>query len=216
MLSRLHIGTFLGLAVVAWAVVLWARDIPLMLEHLWPYGLVLSMLVIAATIFERWGWAWRIFQGWFVKRPDLRGSWHVELKSDWVNPDTGQKIDPINCYMAVRQSLTSLSMRLMTAESSSRLIAHKIVAANDGVFLVVGVYTNTPKLELRGGRSEIHYGALLLQVLGEPPTSLEGHYWTDRNSRGAMRLSNKKAEIFSTYAEARDRCAPTPLTGPSK
>ena len=107
-------------------------------------------------------------------------------------------------------------MRLMTAESSSWLIAHKIVEANDGVFLVVGVYTNTPKLELRGGRSEIHYGALLLQVLGEPPTSLEGHYWTDRNSRGAMRLSNKKAQIFLTYAEARDRCAPTSLTGPSK
>ena len=83
--------------------------------------------------------------------------------------------------MAVRQSLTTLSMRLMTAESSSRLIAYKMVEENDGVFLVTGVYTNTPKLELRGDRSEIHYGALLLQVLGDPPISLEGHYWTDRN-----------------------------------
>ena len=107
--------------------------------------------------------------------------------------------------MAVRQSLTTLSMRLMTAESSSRLIAHKMVEENDGVFLVTGVYTNTPKLELRGDRSEIHYGALLLQVLGDPPISLEGHYWTDRNSRGSMRLSNKKKAIFSTYEEARDR-----------
>ena len=136
MLSRLHIGTFLGLAVVAWAVVLWTRDIPLTWEYLWPYGLVVSVLAVAATIFERWGWACRIFQGWFVKRPNLQGSWRVELKSDWVNPDTGQIIDPITCYMVVRQTLTTLSMRLMTAESSSWLIAHKIVEENDGVFLV--------------------------------------------------------------------------------
>ena len=93
----------------------------------------------------------------------------------------------------------------MTAESSSWLVAHKIVEENDGVFLVTGVYTNTPKLRHRGKRSEIHYGALLLKVLGDPPTSLEGEYWTDRNSRGSMRLSNKNAAIFSTYQEAHNR-----------
>ena len=129
----------------------------------------------------------------------------MELKGDSVNLDTGQRIDPITCYMAVRQSLTRLSMRLMTPESSSWLIAHKIVEENDGVFRVAGVYTNMPGIELRGDRSEIHYGAFLLEVLGEPPTSLEGHYWTDRNSRGAMRLSNKRADTFSTYYEARDQ-----------
>ena len=204
-LSRLHIGTFFGLAVIAWTVVLWARGIPLTWQYLWPFWLVLSMLTIAASIFERWAWAWGFFQGWFVKRPDLRGSWRVELKSDWINPDTGEKVDPIICYMAVRQSLTMLSMRLMTAESSSWLIAHKIVEENDGVFLVTGVYTNTPKLELRGKRSEIHYGALRLQMSGEPSTSLEGHYWTDRNTRGSMRLSDRKVTVFSTYQEASDQ-----------
>ena len=126
----------------------------------------------------------------------------MELQSEWKDPDTGKRIDPITCYMAVQQSLTTLSMRLMTAESSSWLIAHKIVRANDGVFFVTGVYTNEPKLELRGDRSEIHYGALRLAVQGKPPASLEGNYWTDRNTRGTMRLSNRKTEILSTYHEA--------------
>ena len=127
----------------------------------------------------------------------------MELQSEWPDPNTGQAIGPITCYMAVRQSLTTLSMRLMTAESSSWLIAHKIVEENDGVFFVIGVYTNEPKLELRGDRSEIHYGALRLQVQGKPPASLEGNYWTDRKTRGMMRLSNRRTEIFSTYDEAR-------------
>ena len=203
-MSRLHIGTLIGLALLTWILVLWAGGNQLSWEYLWPYGFVVSTLVFVVAIFERWGWAWKFLHGWFVKRPDLRGSWRVDLKSEWINPKTGEKIAPIVCYMAVRQSLTTLSMRLMTAESSSSLIAHKIVEENDGVFFVAGVYTNTPKLELRGNRSEIHYGALLLKVLGDPPISLEGHYWTDRNSRGSMRLSNKKTAIFSTYEEARD------------
>ena len=184
MMSRLHIGTFLALAVLAWVVLLFVRNIPFSWEFLWPYGLVVSVLATGVAVFERWGWAWPFLQGWFVRRPDLRGSWRIEIKSEWVDPATGNEIDPISCYMAVRQSLTTLSMRLMTAESSSWLIAHEIVEEKDGVFLVTGVYTNTPKLELRGDRSEIHFGALQLQVLGNPPASLEGHYWTDRNSRG--------------------------------
>ena len=139
-----------------------------------------------------------------MNRPDIRGSWRVELKSEWVDPSTEEEVAPITCYMVVRQTLTTLSMRMMTAESSSSLVAHKIVEENDGVFLVTGVYTNTPKLRHRGKRSEIHYGALLLKVLGDPPVSLEGHYWTDRNSRGSIRLSNKKAVIFSTFEEAHD------------
>ena len=204
MASRLHIGTLIALALIVWIPVLWGLGIQLSWRYLLPYGLVVSILCFVAAIFERWGWAWRFLNGWFVKRPDLRGSWRVELKSEWGNHETGNKIAPTTCYMAVRQSLTTLSMRLMTAESSSWLIAHKIVEENDGVFLVTGVYTNTPKLELRGDRSEIHYGALLLQALGDPPTTLEGHYWTDRNSRGEMRLSDKKNTLFSTYEEARD------------
>ena len=182
MMSRLHIGMFIGLALFAWVVLLWVRGVQLSWEYLWPYGLVVSILVLIAAIFERWGWAWRFLHGWFVKRPDFRGSWRVELDSEWVNPNTEEEVAPITCYMIVRQTLTTLSMRMMTAESSSWLVAHKIVEENDGVFLVTGVYTNTPKLRHRGKRSEIHYGALLLKVLGDPPTSLEGEYWTDRNS----------------------------------
>ena len=202
-MSRLQISALIGLALLVWIPILWLHGNQLSREYFLPYGFVVSILVVVVTIFERWIWAWKFLQGWFVKRPDLRGSWRVDLKSEWINPETGEKVAPIVCYMAVRQSLTTLSMRLMTAESSSSLIAHEVVGENDGVFVVTGVYTNTPKLELRGDRSEIHYGALFLRVQGNPPKSLEGHYWTDRNSRGSMRLSDRKTAIFSTYEEAR-------------
>lgn len=89
----------------------------------------------------------------------------------------------------------------MTAESTSELVAERILVAADGVSQTVGVYVNQPKLSVRE-RSAIHYGALLLDVHGDPPTSLEGSYWTDRDSRGTMHLTDRRRKVFSSYEEA--------------
>ena len=40
MMSRMHIGMFIGLALFAWVVLLWVRGVQLSWEYLWPYGLV--------------------------------------------------------------------------------------------------------------------------------------------------------------------------------
>jgi hypothetical protein len=89
----------------------------------------------------------------------------------------------------------------MTAESTSELVAERILVAADGVAKVVGVYISEPKLSLRE-RSPIHYGSLLLEVHGLPPMALEGSYWTDRESRGTMHLTDRRADVFANYEEA--------------
>jgi len=201
--TRLYVGTFLGLSVGAWAALLWMRGVPISWDHFWPFGLVSSFLGAVVALFERWLWALPPLQGWFVARPDFRGTWRVVLKSEWTDPKTGQSPAPITCFMAVRQTLTTLSMRLMTPESSSLLVAHKVMLSNDGLYQVAGVYTNKPQVHLRGDRSEIHFGAILLDVHGEPPTELEGHYWTDRHTRGGMRLTDRRRQVCPTFDAAR-------------
>lgn len=203
MKSRLHIVVFLGLTSAAWAALLLLRGVPIAWAHLWPFGLVVSFLVLVVTVFDRYAWAWPILQGWYVERPDLRGTWRVTLQTQWKDPATGQIPGPNTCYMAVRQTHSSLSMRLMTAESASWLVAQNIVVSEDGLFQVTGVYMNEPELHLRGVRSEIHYGAILLDVHGQPPTDLQGKYWTDRQTRGTMQLTDRRKDICPTYAAAR-------------
>lgn len=114
---------------------------------------------------------------------------------------------------------TTLSMRLMTPESASWLIAHNIVRSNDGLFRVAGVYMNKPNLAQRGEnsekRSEIHYGSLLLDVQGRPATSLEGHYWTDRRTRGTMHFRAKKAKVFENFDEAHAAFGAAPASEPT-
>ena len=205
MTSRLHLGTLQALAVSAWFALLWWHETPVGWDHLGPFGLVLGFLVAVVGLFKRWWWSWSWLRGWFVQRPDLRGTWRVTLKSEWRDRRRKKTVEAIEGYMVVRQTLTTLNMRLLTRESSSRLVAHNVVRADDGVYSVAAVFVNEPKLELRGKRSEIHYGAMMLQVQGQPPTTLEGHYWTDRDSRGTMLVDRRVDKLFDRFDEAEKR-----------
>jgi SMODS-associating 2TM, beta-strand rich effector domain len=205
MLTRTHITIFLSLAVATWAIALLVLRLPVTWEDSKPFALTATTLSVTCVIFDKWIWKWPIFKGWLVNQPDLHGTWKVLLKSDWVNPETKQQVAPIECIMTIRQTYSRFSARLFTRESSSYLVAHKIEQHNDGVFQLFGTYQNTPDIMLRGKRSEIHNGALVLEVRGDPPKSLVGHYWTDRGTRGSLELTDRIPKILSGYQEGISR-----------
>jgi len=136
-----------------------------------------------------------------VKHPIVEGTWKVALQTRWRNPETGVVPGPIAGYMAIRQKYDSLSMRLMTRESSSVLLGAEILTEPDGTRSIVGVYRNEPVMAVRE-RSRIHHGALLLKVNGQPPNRLTGKYWTDRDTAGDMDLSERKAQLFEDFDSA--------------
>lgn len=206
MLTRLHISSFIALTIAVWLLALWIQGMPILsIDFLAPFGTVVGIITFVVTMFNKYLWSWKIFRGWYVKQPDLRGTWKVELRSSWINPETGEEIGPIYAYAVIRQSLTSLSFRLMTKESRSVLIAYSIEQQeNEDLFKLVGVYRNEPRIELQGVRSEMHHGSFTLEIHGAPVYELEGHYWTDRNTKGGIKLSNKVKELYDTYEQAEE------------
>jgi len=202
MLNRTHVTLILVLAVLVWAATLMLFGYRAEWYYLKPFTVTVSVVTLTCLAFDRWWWRWPVFKGWLVTDPDLQGTWKASLTSNWKDPTTGQQTPPIECAVTVRQTFSSLSFRLFTRESSSYLAAHKLVRQNDGVFQLFGTYQNTPDIRLRGVRSEIHYGALLLEVRGEPPKAMSGHYWTDRGTSGPLVLSDRVTEILSSYEEA--------------
>lgn len=203
MLSRLHISSFIGLTIAVWLLALWIQGMPVLdAEFLRPFGIVVGTISFVVVMFSKYAWSWKIFKGWYVNRPDLRGTWKVELKSNWIDPETNESIPPIIGYAMIRQSLTALSIRLKTKESRSKLIAHSIEKEDDGLFRVAAIYRNEPKIELQGGSSEIHHGSFSLEIHGDPVSLMEGHYWTDRGTKGSMKLTNHRNELCDTYEQA--------------
>ena len=207
-LERLQITVFLGIAALVWWLVLLTQGTQVTWEHLRPFGTVVGILVFLGLGFERvlWHQAW--LHGWFVKRPDLRGTWRVELQSDWVNPETQERVPAIVCYMGVVQSLSHLQMHLMTMESESWFIAESIIPSPTGSgYQIAGVYTNRPQTHLRGERSEMHLGGLILVTHGPAnrPKTLMGEYWTDRKAKGHITLSARVQKVFTRFGDA-ERC----------
>ena len=204
-LERLHISVFLGVAVLVWWFVLFAQRTPVSWDHLRPFGSVVGALALLGLALELLLWRQRWLYGWFVKRPDLRGTWRVELQSDWVDPATNAREPAIIGYMGVVQTLSTLKMHLMTAESQSWFIAERISPSPSGVgYRIAGVYTNEPQTLLRGDRSEIHRGGLILDTHGPPnsPETLTGEYWTDRKTKGRMTFTKRLPRVFTRLEDA--------------
>ena len=126
-IGRVHITVFLGLAVAIWFVALIVFGTSVTLQHLAPFSLVVSVLVIIQLLIEHWLWSKSWLHGWFIERPDLRGTWRVVLSSDWVDPISNKTKDPITCYAGIKQSLSSLQLHLMTPESESWIVANSVV-----------------------------------------------------------------------------------------
>jgi hypothetical protein len=204
--SRLHISSFVALTLVAWLVALWMQgEAVISPRFLKPFGLVVTAIVSVTAFFNRSAWAWKVFRGWYVQRPDLRGTWRVSLVSDWKDPASQQPVPPIEGYLIIRQTLMSLSARLVTKESCSRSIANSLAKEEDDIFRLSVVYRNEPSIELQGKRSEIHHGAFWLEVLPDADgrfTQLKGHYWTDRKTRGSMLCVDRVMRYFTTFDEA--------------
>lgn len=204
--SRLQISAFLGIATAAWAAVLLIQGRQLALSDLAPFSTVVGVLGVGALLMEKVLWRQPWLHGWFVQRPDLRGTWKVELQSDWINPETGNVIEPITCYMGVEQTLSTLQMHLMTPESESWLVASSVRASpSETGFQIVGVYTNKPHVHLRSATSAMHLGALIIDTHGSSalrPETLSGEYWTDRKTMGRMKFSNRSETVYTHFTQA--------------
>ena len=154
MKSQRYVKAIIYLTVLVWTVVLLLNHEALKTTWLAPLSTVTSVVLILVMLFDLWGWKLPFLQGWFVKRPAIDGTWKVRLISNYKNPETGAAIPPIEAYMVVRQTLSTLSLRLLTKESTSELIGAEIVSASDGLYSVGGVYRNEPRFQVRH-RSEM-------------------------------------------------------------
>lgn len=205
-LERLHITAFVVLAAVVWLVVLRVRGTPVSPMHAEPFSIVVTVLVGAGVAFERVLWRLPWLHGWFVNRPDLRGTWRVEIRSSYVRPDTRDRGQVIVGYVGIKQTLSKLQLHLMTSESESWAVADHIRPSPRGHgFQVIVVYTNEPNVHLRDERvSEMHQGAMIIETHGPSlrPKSLTAKYWTDRKTTGTIEFTSRIDAVCSRFADA--------------
>jgi|SRR5208337_1023919 len=203
MKSERYIKAIIYCTALAWTVILYFNHQAIKSAWLAPLSTAITVVLYAVMAFDLWLWKIPLLHGWFVKQPAIDGTWEVEIRSNRKDPATGTGIPPVQGYMVVRQTFSTLSLRLLTAESSSELVGTEIVCSSDGLYCVSGVYRNEPRFQVRH-RSPIHFGAVWLKIIDEDPQKILGHYWTDRETAGEMELTNRKGKKFQTFQSAHD------------
>ena len=166
-----------------------------------PFSAICGVFLLLIGWYETHLWKLRIKKLAVCPQPCLIGTWKGELRSNYLAPGTTTPISPREVFLVIRQTLTTISVRFLTQESSSHLLAGALIREEDGVYSVTGTYMNTPKISLQG-RSPIHHGALLLRVHGDVPDRLEGEYWTTRNTNGELEFTGKSSKLHTDYAAA--------------
>lgn len=201
MLTRTQISAFLALSVAFWIALLAYGGTPLSWAMLAPFSSVVGAVSAIMLLFDVWAWKLLIFRGWLIKRPVLHGTWKTELQSDWINPETGEAVPAIDCFIIIRQTASKLSIKLVTRESRSETVSAGIECCPDGTFEISCTYRNKPKSMYRY-RSEVHYGAMLLAAENATPQRLEGEYWTDRKTMGSIVMTDRKTKTPLSFDEA--------------
>lgn len=175
-----------------------------------PLSLVTTVLTVALVAFDRL--LWRL--PWLSKLhgvPNLNGTWIGHVDSLRLTPEDSKKT-PIRGAIVVRQTYTSLYVRMFTAEQTSVSVAAGLESEADGRVVMNYLYRSEPQLSVQD-RSRIHYGGARCALIGEA-NELDGSYWTDRNSKGELkflRISRdqaadlKAAERLNDKAQVKDR-----------
>lgn len=201
MLDRFSVSVLLVIATIVWGTTLWVLGIDLSWNHIKPYTFTLTVLTFCVWVFDKHLWKiWPI--SLFNKRPNLNGTWQVTLQSSYVDSKTSKTVPEIKGFAAIRQTFSSISLRLMTEQADSFLVFGALKIQDDGVAYLYGVYQSDPSILLRSNVSEIHYGSFKYKILGDPPHELNGHYWTDRKTSGSITLFNRRKKIFDSFSQA--------------
>lgn len=191
-----------SMSIGLWLLLIHVKDIPayLSIRAFKEIPSVAGYLAVLLGVFSKWLWRWKGFQGWLVTVPNLNGTWHGELQTTWINPETGTTPGPNDSFLVIRQSLYKIHFTLITAESKSSSRAAGILVNHDtSSTFIEFTYQNNPSVLVQN-RSTMHDGAASLELTTNPEKRLTGKYWTDRSTQGQMNFRFFSREFREVYA----------------
>lgn len=160
-----------------------------------PIPKVITVDMILMTVFIKWLWKWRLFQGWLVPFPNLSGTWYGSIQTNWKDAQ-GNIPGPIPVILTINQKFISLNCVMRSAEMESHSYVEGFQIDKDAqIKQLCYSYTSKPNILIRE-RSAPHDGTVLLNIVGRPVYKLEGEYWTQRHTTGKIQLVFKSRELL--------------------
>ncbi len=170
-------------------------DMSNLIDFMRPIPKVVTADLFLYTFFSKWGWRWRLLQGWLVPFPNLNGTWEGVIQTNWK--DKNENIPgPIPSVLTIKQTFGHVSCVMRTSEMESYSYAEGFRIDNERqIRQLCYSYTSKPNSSLRD-RSTPHDGSILFNIIGKPVKKLEGEYWTQRQTTGTVALTYKTKKLL--------------------
>jgi hypothetical protein len=196
MLSSTWVRAIVVAAAITWAGIALAVGEELTWSMTRPLGLTMSVVVAGALAYEKWMWRWPLLNR-LSGRPDLNGTWKAQQSSSF-HPADGE---PIECYLSITQTLSSIRVLGLYDVSNSTAMAAALSEQDD--MLVLSYLFRSQKRILQQGDNPTQRGAATLVVARHPQLQLEGDYWMEHGTRGQIVTVGRARQRFHTFASAR-------------
>lgn len=164
------------------------------------FSVAVFVVTVLLLVWDHWLWRTKLLQKIPSVPRNIRGTWKGKLESLWVDPKSGLSPAPKTVYVVIKQTSSEITVKLISDESVSESSVAKLKQEN-GSWVLHYIYTNESKMQLRRA-SPIHHGSGVYVVSGRPAKRLEGNYWTDRDSKGHLTLSEKVSCLADDFVEA--------------
>lgn len=163
-------------------------------------GILPLALVLLFTLWDRWLWKLPVFvrQG---PVPDLNGTWLGEYEAEWIDAQGTRNQKTALAILSVKQTFTSLSVKLVAEESKSYSVLSHVTQLESGEYRINYEYSNTPLLKFRQ-KMPPHLGSAELTIASSRGRTLTGEYWTNRLSQGSLSFKWISDSVVSTVEAA--------------
>ena len=202
MLNNRQVYAIVGLAAVVWLGLSLTHAITEGPGAIFDLANLIPVLLLLGIVFEAWLWRWPPLHPHIIGTPVVRGTWRGMLTSMWPDPDLGgHPRPPKPAYVAIDQTLFTVSLRMLSDESESDQLVGAVAKLPNGKWAIAYAYHNIPNLPLRDG-SRPHFGGAVVSVLGSSPDRLQGEYWNDRDAKGTFVMDARCLVVAQSYAQA--------------
>ncbi|MBB6024916.1 hypothetical protein HNR77_006062 [Paenibacillus sp. JGP012] len=157
-------------------------------------------LLIEALLFKRIIWMRfpHLFHPWLCTVPYIGGKWEGTIQSDYIDQESGKRVEPIRTSMEIRHEFDRIKVTLETDKSFSSSYTSDIWIDEAGRKYLCYTYYNDADENRDTNPNHDGTAKLRISLDTDDEPILKGHYFTGRKTTGKMeftRVNKKNSKI---------------------
>lgn len=160
------------------------------------FSMTVTLLTLYWAFYFKWGWKMPLLNKIF-ERPNLNGTWIGTYKSE--DNDKNQYFGKI--VLTIRQSFLFIHFISLTDKFVSYSYGENIFLNKNKSIKQINYFYSQKRLKAE--EENIPQGATELSILGKDKEQyLYGDFWTNRHTKGFLKLRLVSSDCVETYQEA--------------